>query len=62
MYPVFKGIRGQEGINEHKFADIIVRLSCVLRLNIEIKEVDLNPLLGAADQITVVDARILIKK
>lgn len=62
VYPIFKGMRGQEGINEHIFADIIVRLSCVLRLNIEIKEVDLNPLLGSANQITVVDARILIKK
>jgi acetyltransferase len=61
-YKIIKGTRGQEGINEDKFADIIVRLSSLLRFATEIKELDLNPLIGSKDNITVVDARVLIEK
>ena len=61
-YKIIKGIRGQEGIDEEKFVDIIVRLSKLLRFATEIKEVDLNPLIGRKDQITVVDARIFVDR
>jgi acyl-CoA synthetase (NDP forming) len=61
-YKIIKGTRGQDGIDEDKFADTIVRLSSVLRFATEIKEIDLNPLLGSKNRITVVDARILIEK
>ncbi len=61
-YKIIKGIRGQEGINEHFFVDIIVRLSKLLRFATEIKEVDLNPLIGNKDRITVVDARIFVSR
>jgi acetyltransferase len=61
-YKIIKGTRGQEGIDEDKFADIIVRLSLVLRYVVEIKELDMNPLIGSKDSITVVDSRILVKK
>jgi acetate---CoA ligase (ADP-forming) len=61
-YKIIKGTRGKPGINESKFAEIIVRLSSLLRYATEIKEMDLNPLLGSLDSITVVDARIRIEK
>ena len=61
-YKMFEGVRGKEGINANMFADIIVRLSAMLYFAPEIKELDLNPLLGTADKITVVDARIKIGK
>lgn len=61
-YKIIKGTRGQEGINEQQFADVIVRLSNLLRYATEIKEVDLNPLIGSKDSVTVVDARVYIKK
>jgi acyl-CoA synthetase (NDP forming) len=61
-YRIIKGTRGKTGINEKKFAEIIVRLSSLLRYATEIKEMDLNPLIGSIDQITVVDARIRIEK
>jgi len=61
-YPIIKGTRGRTGINESKFAEIIVRLSSLLRYATEIKEMDLNPLIGSTDNITVVDARIRIEK
>ncbi len=61
-YRIIKGTRGKPGINEKLFAEIIVRLSSLLRFATEIKEVDLNPLIGNPDGITVVDARIRIDK
>lgn len=61
-YRIIKGTRGKPGINESKFAEIIVRLSSLLRYATEIKEMDLNPLIGSPEAITVVDARIRIGK
>ena len=61
-YRIISGTRGRPGINEAKFAEIIVRLSSLLRNATEIKEMDLNPLIGSPDSITVVDARIRIEK
>ncbi len=61
-YKIIHGTRGKQGINESKFAEIIVRLSSLLRYATEIKEMDLNPLIGSTDRITVVDARIRIEK
>ncbi len=61
-YKILKGTRGQQGINERKYAEIIVRLSTLLRFATEIKEIDINPLLGDENGITAVDARILIEK
>ncbi len=61
-YEIIKGARGKPGINEDKFAEIIVRLSSLLRYATEIKEMDLNPLIGNMLDITVVDARVRIEK
>lgn len=61
-HEMIQGTRGQAGVNETKFSEIIVRLSSLLRFAVEIKEMDLNPLIGNADGITVVDARVLIRK
>jgi len=61
-YEIIRGVRGQQGINEEKYADIIVRLSTMLRHAVEIKEMDINPLLGEGDKIVAVDARIRIEK
>lgn len=61
-YRIIHGTRGKPGINESRFAEIIVRLSSLLRFATEIKEMDLNPLIGNTAEITVVDARIRIEK
>ncbi len=61
-YSVFEGARGQEPINEEMFADVMVRLSLLLETAPEIFEMDLNPLLGRADSVVAVDARIRIEK
>ena len=61
-YKILKGTRGQQGINEQKYAEIIVRLSTLLRFATEIKEMDINPLLADTNDVVAVDARIRIEK
>ena len=61
-YKILTGIRGQKGIDEYKFAEIITRLSALLLTAPEIFEMDLNPFIGNEDMIVAVDARINIKK
>lgn len=61
-YKIIRGVRGQQGIDENQFADIIVRLSALLRFAPEIKEMDINPLLATTNGIVAVDARIAVEK
>ena len=61
-YKIIRGTRGQKGINEQKYAEIIVRLSTLLRFATEIKEIDINPLLADEQDVVAVDARILIER
>ena len=61
-YKIIKGTRGQKGVNEDRFAEIIVRLSTLLRFATEIKEMDINPLLATEKNVIAVDARIRIEK
>ena len=61
-YKIIKGTRGQKGVNEDRFAEIIVRLSTLLRFATEIKEMDINPLLATEKDVIAVDARIRIEK
>ncbi|CAK7010707.1 MAG: Peptidyl-lysine N-acetyltransferase Pat [Parabacteroides sp.] len=61
-YPIIKGTRGQRGIDEQQYADIIVRLSTLLRFASEIKEMDINPLVATERGLFAVDARIRIEK
>jgi len=61
-YKLIKGIRGNEGVNEAKFVDAILKVSALLHYAPEIKEMDLNPLLGTAKNIIAVDARIRVEK
>lgn len=59
-YKILQGTRGQQGINEHRYQEIIVRLSTLLRFATEIKEMDINPLLADGDNVVAVDARIRV--
>jgi acetyltransferase len=61
-YQIIKGMRGQKGVNEELFAEVILRLSSLLKSAPEIMELDFNPLLGKEDSVIVVDARINLKK
>ncbi len=61
-YKIIQGVRGQQGVDEKRFAEILLRLSALLQAAPEIKELDLNPLIGKGDHIVAVDARIRIEK
>jgi len=61
-YGIIQGIRGQEPVNEEKFADAVSRVAALMTVAPEIFEMDLNPLLGSKDAVVAVDARIRIEK
>ena len=61
-YGIIKGARGQEGVNEEMFAEIVTRVSALVKAAPEIAEMDLNPLLGKMDKVVAVDARIRVEK
>jgi acetate---CoA ligase (ADP-forming) len=61
-YAIIKGVRGQKPINEAAFVETIRRLSALLEAAPEIAELDLNPLLGNAERLVAVDARIRVVK
>ena len=61
-YKIIQGIRGQEPVNEVKFAEAVARVSVLVKTAPEIFEMDLNPLLGNKDGVVAVDARIRIEK
>ncbi|CAM3373994.1 acetate--CoA ligase family protein [Aequorivita lipolytica] len=59
-YKLIQGARGQEGVDENQFVEIIQRLSALVEAAPEITEMDLNPLIGTQRAITAVDARVRI--
>ena len=59
-YKIIQGVRGQEPVNEDKFAEAVMRISALVKVAPEIFEMDLNPLLGNKDNVVAVDARIRI--
>ena len=61
-YKIIQGTRGCKGLNEDKFAEVIVRLSVMLDNAKEIKEIDINPLLADENDVIAVDARIRVEK
>lgn len=61
-YKIIQGVRGQEPVNESKFAESVARVSMLVKTAPEIFEMDLNPLLGNAENVIAVDARIRIER
>ncbi|MDR1757226.1 MAG: acetate--CoA ligase family protein [Culturomica sp.] len=61
-YKIIRGVRGQEPVNEARFAEMISRVSALVKAAPEIFEMDLNPLLGNKENVVAVDARIRIEK
>jgi len=60
-YKLIQGARGQEGVNEDQFVEIIQRLSALVEAAPEITEMDLNPLIGTRKNIVAVDARMRLR-
>ena len=60
LYPILKGVRGKQGIDIDAFAELVVKVSNLVRQHPEIKEMDLNPVLVDNNGFYIVDARIKI--
>jgi acetyltransferase len=60
-YQLFEGVRGQSGVSEELFCDLVLRVSRLLQIAPEITELDLNPLIGRGRTILTVDARVNIQ-
>lgn len=61
-YPVIQGTRGKKGVSEEAVSNAVRRISALLQIAPEIKEMDINPLLGCGEKLIAVDARMRIEK
>ena len=61
-YELLKGFRGIPPINMQKVEETIINFSQMIVDHPEIQEVDINPLIAVDDDLTAVDARIIIDK
>ncbi|MBN1234248.1 MAG: acetate--CoA ligase family protein [Candidatus Coatesbacteria bacterium] len=59
-YKLLEGVRGKKGMNTEMLADILLRISFLVQKFPQIKEMDINPLMGYEDRILAVDTRIEI--
>ena len=61
-YELLKGFRGIPPVNMHKVEETMINFSQMIIDHPEIQEVDINPLIAVDDELTAVDARIVIDK
>ncbi len=59
-YPIIKGYRGQEGLNQSLIADICLGLNDLVEQRPEIEELDLNPVILSGQEAFICDVRILL--
>ena len=57
---ILDGARGMPPCHKPTLADILYKTSQMLMENPEIKELDMNPILGYPDSARIVDARIIM--
>lgn len=57
-YPIIKGIRGKEGIDEQTIVDTLCKVSALLSVAPQIEEMDINPLMGLGTHLSAVDVVI----
>ncbi|MEV6238476.1 acetate--CoA ligase family protein [Lentzea sp. NPDC051838] len=57
---ILRGVRGAKGVDAHKIADLIHRVSDLVTDFPQLAEVDLNPVLATPSGATAVDVRILV--
>jgi acetyl-CoA synthetase (ADP-forming) len=60
-FALLLGYRGQEPVSIPAIEDTLLKISSFVNDNPQIKELDLNPLIGYRDGVIAVDARILIE-
>ncbi|MCK4873280.1 MAG: GNAT family N-acetyltransferase [Phycisphaerales bacterium] len=61
-WPILEGYRGKPPMNIDKLIEILLRLSYLVADYPEIEELDINPLLVTPDEVTALDARVIINR
>ena len=60
IYTALKGVRGRKPINMAALEELLVRFSYLVAEQSWIKEIDINPLLVSPDDMTALDARVVL--
>jgi acetyltransferase len=60
IYEALQGVRGQKAVNLEALETLLARFSQLLVDFPEIQEIDLNPVLAAAERVIALDARLLL--
>lgn len=60
-FPIIEGTRGRAGLNIEMIKDLLVRVSEFVYKH-PVQELDLNPVFCSSDNVTAVDARILLSE
>lgn len=61
-YPIIKGIRGKQGIDEDLIARTLCQVSALVAAAPEIEEMDINPLIGRGERLVAVDVVVKLQK
>ena len=57
--PLLYGFRGRQAVNINRLVEVLMKFSYLISENPSIAELDVNPLLVTADNVTALDARII---
>jgi acetyltransferase len=60
IYTALKGVRGRKPINMAALEELLVRFSYLVAEQSWIKEIDINPLLVSSEDMTALDARVVL--
>jgi acetyltransferase len=61
VYSLLKGYRGQPPVDIHYLEELLLKVSTMVQENLEIKEMDINPLFAYEKGAIAVDARIILE-
>jgi len=59
-YPVLTGYRGSQPVNLDTIADCLIKVGTIMEEIIEIKEIEINPLIAYPNSIIAVDAKVVL--
>lgn len=60
IYTALKGVRGRKPVDLAQLEQLLVRFSQLVAEQVQIKEIDINPLLVSAERIIALDARVVL--
>ena len=61
-YALLKGVRGRPPVDKNALCNLLLKVSEIIEAYPMIQEMDLNPVIVHEEGLTIVDARIILKK